>query len=106
MSRADEPVYEVLSPEGESRATTVAPTTAVADLRRAVVAQVWDFMFRGDEIFVLIRRALTERHPGIRFVDYAEFGDIHGPEQDALTAELPDRLRRHRCNAAVIGVGA
>ena len=106
MSRAEEPVYEVLSPEGEPRVTTLAPTTAVAGLAHAVVAQVWDYMFRGDEIFGYIRQALTELHPGIRFVDYAEFGDIHGHEQDVRTAELPDKLRRHGCNAAVVGVGA
>jgi hypothetical protein len=106
MRPAEQIRYEVLSPEGRATTTELAAPPAVVDLDRAVVAQVWDYMFRGDEIFSDIRRSLSERHPGIRFVDYTEFGNIHGPDQDELTAQIPEKLRRHGCTAVIVGIGA
>jgi hypothetical protein len=106
MRRSDEVRYQVLSPEGRARTTRTVAPPAVRDLDSAVVGQIWDYMFRGDEIFAQVRRVLTERHPGIRFVDHREFGDIHGPDQDRLTAEIPEKLRKHGCTAVIVGVGA
>jgi hypothetical protein len=101
-----EPIYKVFSPEGGETIIEVVPTAPVGALNRAVIGQVWDYMFRGDEIFQTIRDALEERAPGVRFVGHTVFGNIHGPEQDALTAAIPNRVREHGCTAVVIGVGA
>ncbi len=106
MTGAEQPQYDVLSPEGRLTTNELTVTPGAVDLDRAVVGQVWDYMFRGDDIFRDIRQALGDRHPGIRFVDYTEFGNIHGPDQDALTAQIPEKLRRHGCTAVIVGVGA
>ena len=102
----DDVLYEVLSPEGRRMASVVKSTGALADLNDAVVGQVWDYMFRGDEIFAHLREELRLLFPKMQFVDFEAFGNIHGPQQDALTAAIPRTLSEHGCNAVIVGIGA
>lgn len=101
-----EPVYEVVWPLAPSAvpAATLAPREV--DLRGKTVGELWDYLFRGEEIFPLIRRALAARYPGIRFVDWATFGSIHGRDERALAETLPALLREHGCDAVISAVGA
>lgn len=98
--------YRVLSPEGRPVVRASARPDRVPDMAQATVGQVWDYRFRGDEVFAALRETLSEAHEGITFVDYATFGDIHGPDADALLADLPRRLSQTGCNAVISGVGA
>ena len=102
----EDPKYDVVWPLGKVAAETVQTTESVSDLDEATVAEVWDWVFRGDEMFPVIRDQLSSRFPGIRFVEYETFGDIHGPNQQENIASLPERLRRHGCTAAIVAVGA
>jgi hypothetical protein len=63
-------------------------------------------MFRGEEIYPLIRQELSRLYPGIRFIDHSVFGNTHGANQADLVAALPDLLKRHGCDAIVSGIGA
>lgn len=101
-----EAVYEVIEPRPVAAKRVVGAEVVATDLNYAVVGQIWDYVFRGDEMFAVIEEKLTERFPGIRFVHFAEFGDIHGPDEVAVLADLPQRLRDHRVTAVVAGVGA
>ncbi|MPZ79545.1 MAG: hypothetical protein GEV28_03745 [Actinophytocola sp.] len=104
-----EPHYEVLWPLG--RRGGLPPGDLArrpADLTGKRVAFVWDHVFKGDLMFARFERAARERFDGIGFVPHAEFGNIHGTtaeEHDAV-ARLPERLRRHGIDVAVVGVGA
>lgn len=98
--------YAVVSPEGRPVPKKRISTSKVDDMSRAVVAQVWDYRFRGDEVFAALRELLSQRYPGIEFVDYDRFGDIHGPNADELVEALPGRLRESGCTAVVAGMGA
>jgi hypothetical protein len=104
--KASEPVYEVVSPIGLRPAVTSTTPDRIPDLSGKTIAFVWDYIFRGDEMFDLIKEELGKRYDGVQFVDYAAFGNIHGAHELDELAALPGRLAEHGVDAAVIGVAA
>lgn len=101
-----EPHYEVVCPLGSPAYQDRAPNERVADLNHAVVGELWDYLFRGEEIFPILREQLSARYPGIRFVTYDVFGNVHGPKQRELVARVPELLREHRVDAVISAIGA
>jgi hypothetical protein len=105
---ADEGRFDVVWPLGHSRVEEVAANARPNDLSDKTIAFVWDYLFKGPEMFEIIQEHLSAQFPGVRFVDYPVFGDIHGSdseERESLNA-MPDRLRDHGADAAVVAVGA
>jgi hypothetical protein len=74
-------------------------------LEGATVAMLWDYVFRGDEVFPIIQGELSRRFPGMRFVPYQEFGATFGGDEHRTVAELGRALERHGVHAAVSGMG-
>jgi hypothetical protein len=105
-SFASEPAYEVVWPLGPSVYETRAPNTRIADLSGKTIGELWDFLFRGEDIFPLLRAELKARYPGIRFVTYDVFGNVHGPQQRELVADVPRLLKQHGCDAVISAIGA
>jgi hypothetical protein len=101
-----EPRYEVVWPLGRPAFEDRALTARVPDLNQAVVGELWDYLFRGEEIFPILRERLKARYPGIRFVTYHVFGNVHGPRQRELVARVPQLLREHGVTAVVSAIGA
>lgn len=101
-----EGTYAVFSPEGKVAARSAGAVQRVDDLSNAVIAEVWDYVFRGDEMFAIMEEELTKRFPGVTFVNYSTFGTIHGYGEAEAVARLPELLRDNRCNAVLAGVGA
>jgi len=101
-----EPVYEVVWPLAPSAAAFAPLASRAPDLSGKTVGELWDYLFKGEEIFPLIRRALARRYPGIKFVEYETLGTIHGRDEAELAATLPDQLRKHGCDAVISAVGA
>src|SRR5688500_3998244 len=66
----DEPGYGVVWPLGKPAYDSRAPNERVGDLSGKVVGELWDYLFRGEEIFPILRERLKARFPGIRFVTY------------------------------------
>ena len=99
-------MYEVVWPLGKSAYETRAPNARVADLSGKTVGELWDYLFRGEEIFPLVREKLTELFPGIKFVNYDVFGNVHGPQQRELVADVPKLLELHGCDAVISAIGA
>ena len=97
-------IYRVVWPRGTRtvQATDVAPR--LSTLEGKTIGQLWDDLFRGDEIFPLLREELARRFPGLRFVDYRVFGSTHGGEEHRTMAELPDKLREHGVDAVISGM--
>jgi hypothetical protein len=77
----------------------------LAALEGKTVAFVWDYLFRGDEIWGIVKAELDARHPGMRFIDHEVFGSTHGEDEHRVLAELPARLAEHRVDAVVSGMG-
>lgn len=104
---AQGPLYEVVWPLGKSVvAPAIEPTVPISDLNGKTVAELWDWLFKGPEMFAIIRQRLRERFPDVRFVDYETFGNIHATNEGEILSSLPEMLRRHGCDAVITAVGA
>ena len=68
------------------------------------VGFLWDYLFRGDEIFPIIAEELRARYPSIEIVGYEEFGSTHGDGEAELVAALPELLRDRGVDAVVSGM--
>lgn len=101
-----EPTYDVVWPLGKPAYVTRAPVERVADLSNKVIGETWDYLFRGEEWFPILREELAKRYPGIRFVTYDTFGNLHGPHQRELVAKVPALLKEHQVDAVISGIGA
>jgi alcohol dehydrogenase class IV len=100
-----EPGYEVVWPLGKMVAEKVPLAPRIDDLSGKTVCELSDYGFRAEEIFPLIRASLSRRYPGIRFIEYDNFGNIHGHREDEVVATLAEKLRKHGCDAVISGVG-
>ena len=101
-----EPVYDVVWPLAPSVAPAGSLAARSADLNDKTVGELWDYLFKGEQMFPLIRRALAARYPRIRFVEYERFGSTHGRDEAELARTLPAELRKHGCDAVISAVGA
>ena len=98
-------MYEVLWPRGKKVVESTHFARRLDTLKGKVIGELWDWMFRGDEMFSLIEKELAKRYPGVKFVNYEKFGSTHGAgEKEVLTA-LPDKLKKYQCDAVISGVG-
>ena len=97
-------MYRVVWPRGARtvEATDVAPR--LTTLAGKTIGQLWDDLFRGDEIFPMLEEKLQRRFPGVRFVRYDTFGSTHGRHEQRVLAELPEMLRRHEVDAVISGM--
>ena len=94
----------VLWPRGRRMVTARPLARRVDTLAGKTVAQVWDDLFRGDEIFPILEEALGERFPDVKFVGYRTFGSTHGAEEHDVLATLPARMREHNVDAVISGM--
>ena len=100
-----ESAYEVVWPLGKLAYKAVDSTSRVSDFSGKTICELCDWLFRGEVIFPMLRELLRKRYPGVKFVDYTVFGNIHGGKQAEVTAALPDLLAKHGCDAVISGVG-
>ena len=105
-AEAPEPSFAVVSPSGSQVLDKLRPAAPLVDIAGTRIAFVWDLLFDGDLVFDAMAAELADTYASMEFVGFEEFGDIHGGEEHRVLAELPDRLREHRVNAVVAGVGA
>jgi hypothetical protein len=69
------------------------------------IAFLWDYLFRGDELFPVLARELTARFERVEIVGYEEFGNLHGADEKERVGRLPDDLRTRGIDAVVSGMG-
>ena len=105
-SQETEPQYRVLWPLARRSINTQRAAAGLPDLSGKTVCELWDYIFRGDAMYALIRERLAALYPGIRFIGYKEFGNIHGPKQREIIAGLAGKLRAFNCDAVISGIGA
>jgi hypothetical protein len=96
--------YEAYWPRSarQQRARQLAPR--LASLEGKTVAQLWDYLFKGDEVFALLEEGLKKRYPGVRFVSWREFGSTHGGEEKEALAALPKRFKELGVDAVISGM--
>ena len=69
------------------------------------VAFLWDYVFRGDELFPVLADELRARFDDVEIVGFEEFGNLHGADEKARVGRLPDDLRTRGVDAVVSGMG-
>lgn len=94
-----------MPPEGRRVAALELRSLPLEDLAGKTICQVWNWFFRGPELFALIQQGLEEREATLKFIDYSHFGNIHGPNEPQVLAALPRLLKEYGCDALLAGVG-
>jgi len=97
--------YEALWPRSP-RQVGVKPLARRLDtLNGKTIAQLWDYVFRGNEVFALLEEGLKKRYPDVRFVNFKEFGNTHGSEEREVLASLPRKFKEMGVDAVISGMG-
>jgi hypothetical protein len=98
-------LYRVFWPRTRRQAKAQPLARRFDTLNGKTVAQLWDFLFRGDVVFQHIEDALRKRFPDVRFVSWREFGNTHGSDEHEVLAGLPQRFKELGVDAAISGMG-
>jgi len=97
--------YEAYWPRSRKSKGMQPLAPRIQSLEGKTVAQLWDFMFRGDEVFALLEEALKQRYPGVKFISWRVLGNTHAADEREVLAALPERLRALGVDAAISGMG-
>ena len=100
-----EPTFDVVwprSPRGVQRRRRAQRLDTLTGKR---VAFLWDYLFRGDELFPVLADQLRARFAGIEIIDFSEFGNLHGADEKERVGRLPEDLRTRDVDAVVSGMG-
>jgi hypothetical protein len=96
--------FRAVWPRGSRTAKPAELAARLDTLEGKTIGQLWDDLFRGDEIFPILEQEIGRRFPGVRFVRYDEFGATHGGDEHRVLADLPEKLRRHGVDAVISGM--
>ncbi|HYB41649.1 MAG TPA: hypothetical protein VEL75_07765 [Candidatus Methylomirabilis sp.] len=97
-------IYRTVWPRGKRRTVAADLAARLDTLDGKTIGQLWDDLFRGDEIFPILERELGQRFPGVRFVRYDVFGSTHGADEARIVGGLPERLRALGVDAVISGM--
>ncbi|MDH3295708.1 MAG: hypothetical protein OER95_15430 [Acidimicrobiia bacterium] len=101
----DEPRYDVIWPRSPRGVQARRRADRLDTLDGTRIAFLWDYLFRGDELFPVLEQELVKRYPDIEIVGYEEFGNLHGADEKIRVGRLPDDLRDRGVDAVVSGMG-
>lgn len=94
-------LYEVVWPSGERKQTIQPLAKRLDSLNGKTVAQLWDYLFYGDEVFAALEQKLAEKFPDVKWVSWREFGSTHGVNEKELLESLPQRFKELGVDAAI-----
>ena len=93
--------YEVVWPSGERKQRMRPLATRLDTLNGKTIAQLWDFLFAGDEVYAALEDSLREKYPEVKWVSWREFGSTHGANEREVLASLPARFKEMGVDAAI-----
>ncbi len=105
MSANESVQYAALWPRAPRQAKVKALAPRLDTLEGKTIAWVWDYVFRGNEVFEQLEKSLSARYPSMKFLHYSEFGNTHGGDERAVVAALPAKLKALGADAVVSGMG-
>ena len=97
--------HAVYWPRGPRCLDQKKAATRLDTLNGKTVAQLWDYMFYGDDVFMLLEDAIRRRFPDVRFLSWREFGNTHGSDERQVLARLPEKLKELGADAAISAMG-
>jgi hypothetical protein len=97
--------YAALWPRGPRQAKVKPLAPRLDTLEGKTVAWLWDYVFRGNEVFEQLEESLRAKYPGVKFLHWEVFGNTHGGDERAVVAALPQKLRELGADAVVSGMG-
>jgi hypothetical protein len=93
--------YDVVWPCG-ARQQEMRPLARRLDtLSGKTIAQLWDYLFAGDQVFTALEEKLREEYPDVKFISWREFGSTHAVNEKELLAALPQRFAELCVDAAI-----
>jgi hypothetical protein len=98
--------YSVVWPRSPRTVKMTPIAKRLDSLKGKTIAQLWDYVFRGDEIFPILEEEIGKRFPDTKFVNYQVFGSTHGDEEREVVASLGEKLKEYDCDAVISGMGA
>jgi hypothetical protein len=104
VSGSNDGYYEVLWPRAPRQMQQRNLAPRLNALEGKTIAQLWDYLFKGDEVFALLEQGIRARYPEVRFVSWREFGSTHGDDEKEALAALPERLKQLGVDAVVSGM--
>lgn len=105
MTRRNSGDYAVVWPRS-AKAVEIKPLARRLDtIEGKTIAFLWDDLFRGDEIWPILKQELGRRFTAVNFIDHDAFGSTHGDEEHRVLAELPGKIKSMNIDAVVSGMG-
>ena len=98
-------MYEVVWPRSPKTAGIVPLAKRLDTLEGETIGQLWNWSFRGDELFPIIENEVAKRYPGVKFLSYEKFGRIHGADEKTIIETLGQKLLQSGCDAVMTGMG-
>ncbi len=96
--------YAVVWPRGKKAVDIKPMAERLETLEGKTIGQLWDRIFRGDEIFPVLEAGLKQRFPGVEFVNYDVFGSTHGADEHQVLTNLPAKLKTLGVDAVISGM--
>lgn len=93
--------YAVVWPCGERRLKVRPLARRLDTLNGKTIAQLWDYLFAGDEVFKALEEKLREQYPQVKWVSWREFGSTHAVNEREVLASLPQRFKELGVDAAI-----
>ena len=97
--------YEALWPRSPRQSKLKPLAKRLDTLDGKTIAQVWDEVFRGDEVFEFLEEGIKARYPTVKFVSWKNFGSTHGANERAIVAALPQKFKEMGVDAVISGMG-
>jgi hypothetical protein len=101
VKKTGDGTYEVVWPCGERRLKQRPLAKRLDTLNGKTVAQLWDYLFAGDEVFKALEEKLREQYPDTKWISWREFGSTHAVNEKELLASLPQRFKELGVDAAI-----
>ena len=76
MGKNDAFEYDVVWPRGKTTSGGQKLAKRLDTLNGKVVAELWDWVFKGDIMCEAFEKRLKELYPDVTFISWKEFGEI------------------------------